>query len=122
MLAAALILAEIGPVLGRPHVDTLAGSQYPNMKELRFDADDGVWRVAFAFDPERKAILLVAGDKAGVAQKRFYKALIAKARLHSPASLIQEAAEVFSRAALSAEGTEGQTAFLAKRKANWMPQ
>jgi isohexenylglutaconyl-CoA hydratase len=50
------------------------------------------------------------------------KALIAKARLHSPASLIQEAAEVFSRAALSAEGTEGQTAFLAKRRANWMPQ
>ncbi len=50
------------------------------------------------------------------------KALIAKARLHSPASLIQEAAEVFSRAALSAEGTEGQTAFLARRKANWMPQ
>jgi isohexenylglutaconyl-CoA hydratase len=50
------------------------------------------------------------------------KALIAKARLHSPASLIQEAAEVFSRAALSAEGTEGQTAFLQKRKANWMPQ
>lgn len=50
------------------------------------------------------------------------KALIAKARLHSPAALIQEAAEVFSRAALSAEGTEGQTAFLAKRKANWMPQ
>ena len=50
------------------------------------------------------------------------KALIAKARLHSPASLVQEAAEVFSRAALSAEGTEGQTAFLQKRKANWMPQ
>jgi isohexenylglutaconyl-CoA hydratase len=50
------------------------------------------------------------------------KALMAKARLHSPASLIQEAAEVFSRAALSAEGTEGQTAFLGKRKANWMPQ
>ena len=50
------------------------------------------------------------------------KALIAKSRLHSPASLVQEAAEVFSRAALSAEGTEGQTAFLQKRKANWMPQ
>ena len=49
------------------------------------------------------------------------QALIAKARLHSPASLIREAAEVFSRAALSAEGTEGQTAFLGKRKANWMP-
>lgn len=49
------------------------------MKELRFNADKGVWRVAFAFDPLRQAIILVAGDKSGVAQKRFYKALIAKA-------------------------------------------
>lgn len=49
------------------------------MKELRFAAAGGVWRVAFAFDPTRKAIVLVAGDKAGVAQNRFYKALIAKA-------------------------------------------
>jgi len=73
------LLQALGPSLGRPHVDTLAGSKYRNMKELRFQADDGVWRVAFAFDPERKAILLVAGDKAGVAQKRFYKALIDKA-------------------------------------------
>ncbi len=79
LLSAALVLAEIGPMLGRPHVDTLVGSRYRNMKELRFDADNGVWRVAFAFDPERQAILLVAGDKAGVAQKRFYRALIAKA-------------------------------------------
>jgi hypothetical protein len=49
------------------------------MKELRFDADNGVWRVAYAFDPERRAILLVGGDKSGVSQKRFYKMLIAKA-------------------------------------------
>jgi hypothetical protein len=49
------------------------------MKELRFEADGGVWRVAFAFDPERKAILLVAGDKSGGSEKRFYKSLIAKA-------------------------------------------
>jgi len=49
------------------------------MKELRFRADGGVWRVAFAFDPERKAIILVAGDKSGVSQGRFYKALIATA-------------------------------------------
>ena len=35
--------------------------------------------VAFAFDPDRAAILLVAGDKSGVSQKRFYKRLIAKA-------------------------------------------
>jgi hypothetical protein len=49
------------------------------MKELRFKAADGVWRVAFAFDPERQAILRVAGDKAGVAQKRFCAALVCKA-------------------------------------------
>lgn len=49
------------------------------MKELRFKAAKGVWRVAFAFDPKRQAILLVAGDKAGTSQKRFYKQLIAKA-------------------------------------------
>jgi hypothetical protein len=46
------------------------------MKELRFDAADGVWRVAFAFDPNRKAILLVAGDKSGGSEKRFYRQLI----------------------------------------------
>src|SRR3546814_4259362 len=36
-----------------PHADTLGGSKHTNMKELRFNADGGVWRVAFAFDPER---------------------------------------------------------------------
>ncbi|MEZ2237556.1 type II toxin-antitoxin system RelE/ParE family toxin [Microcoleus sp.] len=46
------------------------------MKELRFQAADGVWRVAFAFDPSRSAILLVAGDKSGGSEKRFYKQLI----------------------------------------------
>ena len=48
-------------------------------KELRFDAENGVWRVAYAFDPTRRAILLVAGDNAGVSQRRFYNALIRKA-------------------------------------------
>lgn len=79
LLAATGLLELSGPMLGRPHADTLAGSKHSNMKELRFTADDGVWRVAFAFDPKRRAVVLVAGDKAGVAQKRFYKALIAKA-------------------------------------------
>jgi hypothetical protein len=46
------------------------------MKELRFKAADGVWRVAFAFDPRRYAILLVAGDKSGGSEKRFYQQLI----------------------------------------------
>ncbi len=70
-------LEQFGPALGRPNVDTLNGSKYKNMKELRFDANDGVWRLAF--DVKRRAILLVAGDKAGVNQKRFYQTLIKKA-------------------------------------------
>jgi len=79
LLAVSALLETYGPALGRPHADTLSGSKHANMKELRFKAADGVWRVAFAFDPSRQAILLVAGDKAGVAQKRFYTALVRKA-------------------------------------------
>lgn len=79
LLAAAGVLKIYGPTLGRPHADILSGSKFKNMKELRFSADNGVWRVAFAFDTERQAIVLVAGDKSGVSQKRFYKALIDKA-------------------------------------------
>jgi hypothetical protein len=79
LFAKAAFLEEFGPELGRPHVDTLQGSEYANMKELRFNAMDGVWRVAFAFDPLRRAMLLVAGDKSGVSQKRFYQQLIKKA-------------------------------------------
>ena len=79
LLAHAKLLETFGPQLGRPRADTLNGSKHANMKELRFDATDGVWRVAFAFDPERHAILLVAGDKAGTSEKRFYKQLIKKA-------------------------------------------
>jgi hypothetical protein len=79
LLLNARLLETYGPRLGRPHVDTLKGSDYANMKELRFRADDGVWRVAFAFDPERDAILLVAGDKSGTNERRFYRALIGKA-------------------------------------------
>jgi short-subunit dehydrogenase len=60
-------------------VDTLNGSRHANMKELRFTAADGERRVAFAFDTKRKAILLVAGDKSGVGERRFYRGLIRKA-------------------------------------------
>jgi hypothetical protein len=79
ILALALLLQQFGPQLGRPRADTLDGSRHANMKELRFAAADGEWRVAFAFDPKRKAILLVAGDKSGGSQKRFYRDLIKKA-------------------------------------------
>jgi hypothetical protein len=76
LLAHANLLAEFGPNLGRPTVDTLKGSEHPNMKELRFAWSGQVWRVAFAFDPKRQAILLVGGDKGGADQRRFYKRLL----------------------------------------------
>jgi hypothetical protein len=79
LLAVAKLLADYGPQLGRPYADTLKGSKHTNTKELRFDASDGEWRVAFAFDPRRQAILLVAGDKSGGSQRRFYRRLIAAA-------------------------------------------
>jgi len=79
LLARAGLLEIHGPHLGRPYADTLKGSRHANMKELRFEAADGVWRVACAFDPERKAILLAAGDKTGVRDTRFYRRLIATA-------------------------------------------
>ena len=46
------------------------------MKELRFSLSDGEWRIAFAFDPERQAILLVGGSKSGVSERQFYRDLI----------------------------------------------
>jgi len=79
ILALSRLLQQFGPQLKRPRVDTLKGSRHANMKELRFSASHGEWRVAFAFDPKREAILLVAGDKSGVGEKRFYRELIRKA-------------------------------------------
>jgi hypothetical protein len=79
MLAQSRVLQQFGPLARRPRVDTLNGSRHANMKELRFDAADGVWRVAFAFDPKRQAVLLVAADKSGGSEARFYKDLIARA-------------------------------------------
>lgn len=53
LLARAKLLEQFRPSLGRPWADTLNGSRHANLKELRFDAADGVRRVAFAFDPRR---------------------------------------------------------------------
>ncbi len=80
LLAQLRVVEQQGPLAKRPRVDTLKGSKHDNMKELRFSAAGGEWRAAFAFDPERKAVVLVAGDKSGEGnQKRFYKSLIATA-------------------------------------------
>jgi hypothetical protein len=79
VIAKVNLLKLLGPKLSRPHADTLNGSKHANMKELRADTRDKVMRIAFAFDPNRSAILLVAGDKSGTSQKRFYRQLISKA-------------------------------------------
>ena len=79
ILALDRLLEQFGPQLKRPRVDTLNDSRHANMKELRFGAADGEWRVAFAFGTKRKAILLVAGDKSGVSERQFYRELIRKA-------------------------------------------
>jgi hypothetical protein len=73
------LLAEYGPHLPRPHADTLKGSNLSNLKELRVQTDAHILRVAFLFDEERKAILLVGGDKKGKNEKRFYRNLIKQA-------------------------------------------
>ena len=59
-------------------MDTIAGSKHANKLELRFTARDGrvVWRAAFAFDPNRQAIVLVASEKRGKSQALLYKRLI----------------------------------------------
>ncbi len=59
------LLEHFGPKLGRPRVDTIKGSKVGNLKELRIPISGDPWRVLFAFDPSRRAILLVGGNKRG---------------------------------------------------------
>jgi hypothetical protein len=66
VVAAIELLEDRGPQLGRPIVDTVSSSRHRNMKELRPGSSGrSELRVMFAFDPERSAIMLIAGDKAG---------------------------------------------------------
>ena len=73
------LLEEFGPLLPRPHADTLKGSKLKNLKELRAHTENNIFRVAFIFDEERKAILLIGDDKKGKDEKRFYRNLIKQA-------------------------------------------
>ena len=93
LLAAIRVLRDEGPTLGRPLVDRVQGSRHPNMKELRpGSAGRTEIRVLFAFDKERKAILLVGGDKSED-WKRWYKDYIpiADARFDKHQSRIESA-------------------------------
>jgi len=71
------VLERIGPFLGRPYVDSIAGSKHSNMKELRTMHRRRHIRSFFAFDPRRTAILLIGGDKTG--DKAFYIRMVASA-------------------------------------------
>jgi hypothetical protein len=70
LAAKASLLRQDGPKPGRPHADTLTGSQFANMKELA---------CRIRLRPCRQALIFVAADKAGASQRRFYETLIAKA-------------------------------------------
>lgn len=60
------MLAVTGPTLGRPLVDRIKGAENHHLKELRpGSSGSSEIRILFAFDPVRRAVLLVAGDKAG---------------------------------------------------------
>lgn len=75
VLASLLVLKQKGPLLSRPYADTVYGSAYVNMKELRIQSSGQPLRAFFAFDPNRKAVMLCAGNKVGN-EKRFYKQMI----------------------------------------------
>jgi len=75
IIAGMLLLEAKGPALSRPYADTVEGSKFSNMKELRIQSKGKPLRAFFAFDPKRKAILLCAGNKSKN-EKRFYKVMI----------------------------------------------
>jgi hypothetical protein len=72
--AKVILLQKIGPGLPRPHADLIHSSRHPNMKELRVQHSGRPYRVLFAFDPRRCAILLIGGDKTG--NDRWYEEFV----------------------------------------------
>ncbi len=91
------LLEEHGPQLRRPYADTLEGTSLSNLKELRVQHRGDPYRILFAFDPKREALLLIGGNKAG--DKRWYKRMIPLAET------------IFERhlASLEKENNDGQT-------------
>jgi hypothetical protein len=71
------LLEEVGPSLGRPYADTLRDTSIANLKELRVQHQGQPYRILFAFDPRREALLLLGGNKAG--DKRWYRKAIPRA-------------------------------------------
>jgi hypothetical protein len=81
------LLEEEGVNLRRPQADTVKGSKYPNMRELRCQHEGRPYRILYAFDPRRVAILLIGGDKTG--NSRWYKVFVPKADAIYAAHLLE---------------------------------
>lgn len=75
IMASMVLLQQYGHQLSRPYADTLYGSKFGNMKELRIQIGGDPYRAFYAFDPLRQAIVLCAGNKVGN-DKQFYKQMI----------------------------------------------
>lgn len=75
--ATVTLLEERGPHLGFPHSSGIRGSRHSHMRELCIQTKGRPFRVLYAFDPRRVAILLIAGDKTG--RDRWYEEFVPKA-------------------------------------------
>lgn len=69
--ASVRLLEERGPHLGFPHTSGIVGSRHSHMRELRVQHEGRPYRILYAFDPRRSAILLLGGDKTG--DNRWYE-------------------------------------------------
>jgi len=69
--ATVMLLGDEGPHLGFPHTSDIKGSRHGHLRELRVQHGGRPYRVLYAFDPRRCAILLLGGDKTG--QDRWYQ-------------------------------------------------
>jgi hypothetical protein len=68
---------QVGPTLRMPHSSGIGMSRYPHMRELRIQHEGRPYRVLYAFDPRRTAILLIGGDKTG--NSRWYDEYVPRA-------------------------------------------
>ncbi|MEX2241290.1 MAG: type II toxin-antitoxin system RelE/ParE family toxin [Burkholderiales bacterium] len=75
--ASVRLLEVCGPHLGHPHSSGIASSRHSRMRELRVQHRGRPYRVLYAFDPRRTAILLIGGDKTG--NDRWYEEFVPRA-------------------------------------------
>lgn len=72
--AAIRMLEVLGPNLQFPYSSSIKGSRFPHMRELRVQHRGRPYRILYAFDPRRTALLLLGGDKTG--DDRWYERFV----------------------------------------------